>query len=386
MKIYLMKRNGQLSKKNAEKGKPKMNSLFLLYHDTDRKTRNYEFLQLYLYDKPKNDTEKLHNKETSSLAEAIKAKRILDIQSRKHGFVSSTKGKIGFLQYFKTLVDKRFEVSGTHGNWNSAYKHLQKFCKNKDINIDTVDDLFLESFKDYLLNQKVSTQNGNKLAQNTALSYFNKVKTALKEAYQSKMIKENPIVGVKGIKEKETNRQYLTLEELQKLAKTECYYPIMKDAFLFSALTGLRFSDIKNLTWKNLSYDAENGWMLKYTQKKTKGAEHLPIAEQAVKILEVTPETLRTKDIKENIFASLKYSAYQNKKLHKWVEEAGIDKHITFHSARHSFATLQLTMDTDIYTVSKLLGHRHLKTTEIYAKVIDKKKINAVSKMPELYI
>lgn len=386
MKIYLMKRNGQLSKKNAEKGKPKMNSLFLLYHDTDRKTRNYEFLQLYLYDKPKNETEKRHNKETSTLAEAIKAKRILDLQSRKHGFVSSTKGKIGFLKYFKTLVDKRFEVSGTHGNWNSTYKHLQKFCKNKDISIENVDDLFLESFKDYLLNQKVSSQNGNKLAQNTALSYFNKVKTALKEAYQSKMIKENPVVGVKGIKEKETNRQYLTLEELQNLAKTDCYYPIMKDAFLFSALTGLRFSDIKNLMWKNLSYDAENGWMLKYTQKKTKGVEHLPIAEQAVKILEITPETLRTKNPKDSIFENLNYSAYQNKKLHKWVEEAGIDKHITFHSARHSFATLQLTMETDIYTVSKLLGHRHFKTTEIYAKVIDKKKINAVSKMPELYL
>jgi integrase len=382
-----MKRNGQLSKKNAEKGKPKMNSLFLMYHDTDRKTRNYEFLQLYLYDKPKNETEKLHNKETSHLAEAIKAKRTLDMQSRRHGFVSSSKGKIGFLQYFKTLVNKRFEVSGTHGNWSSTYKHLQQFCKGKDINIDTVDDLFLESFKDYLLTQKIShKQKNSKISQNTALSYFNKVKTALKEAYQSKMIKENPIVGVKGIKEKETNRQYLTLEELQKLAKTDCYYPIMKDAFLFSALTGLRFSDIKNLTWKNLSYDTENGWMLKYTQKKTKGVEYLPIAEQAVKIIGVTPEKLTTKNSKENIFESLNYSAYQNKKLHKWVEEAGIDKHITFHSARHSFATLQLTMGTDIYTVSKLLGHRHFKTTEIYAKVIDKKKINAVSKMPELYL
>lgn len=382
-----MKRNGQLSKKNAEKGKPKMNSLFLIYHDTDRKTRQYEFLQLYLYDKPKNETEKLHNKETSSLAEAIKAKRVLDMQSRKHGFVSSAKGKIGFLQYFKTLVDKRFEVSGTHGNWNSAHKHLQKFCKNKDINIDAVDDLFLESFKDYLLNQKIShKQKDSKISQNTALSYFNKVKTALKEAYQSKMIKENPITGVKGIKEKETNRQYLTFEELQKLAKTECYYPLMKNAFLFSALTGLRFSDIKNLTWKNLFYDAENGWMLKYIQKKTKGAEYLPVSEQAVKLLGVTTENKSANNDAENIFENLKYSAYQNKKLHKWVEDAGIDKHITFHCARHSFATLQLTMNTDIYTVSKLLGHRHLKTTEIYAKVIDKKKISAVSRIPELYI
>jgi site-specific recombinase XerD len=78
--------------------------------------------------------------------------------------------------------------------------------------------------------------------------------------------------------------------------------------------------------------------------------------------------------------------AYHNKKLHKWVKEAGIDKHITYHSSRHTFATLQLTMDTDIYTVSKLLGHRNLKTTEIYGKVIDKKKIDAVSKIPDLYL
>lgn len=377
MKIYLSVRKGQQSKKNAEKRKPKMNSLFLMYHNEETKKRTYEFLRLYLYDKPKNFLEKEHNRETEQLAEAIRAQKILDLQSRKHGFVSSVNGKIGFLEYFKLMVEKKSDSNGNYGNWLSTLKHLTNFCKGNDIQLSKVDDSFLEGFKIYLLTNKISSRNG-KLSQNSALSYFNKVRTSLKEAYQTKMIAENPINRVKGIKEKESNRQYLTLDELQKLVKTDCDYPIMKDAFIFSSLTGLRFSDIKLLKWKNITYDSQNGYIIKFTQQKTKGVENLPISEQAIRIIG------ERKHDDEFVFSNLIYSAYHNKILHKWIEKAGIDKHITFHCARHSFATLQLTMNTDIYTVSKLLGHRHLKTTEIYAKVIDKKKINAVANMPDL--
>ncbi|OWP82674.1 transposase [Flavobacterium davisii] len=377
MKIYLSVRKGQQSKKNAEKGKQKMNSLFLMYHNEESKKRTYEFLRLYLYDKPKNFLEKEHNKETQLLAESIRAQKILDLQSRKHGFVSSVNGKIGFLEYFKLMVEKKSDSNGNYGNWLSTLKHLTNFCKGNDIQLSKVDDSFLEGFKIYLLTNKISSRNG-KLSQNSALSYFNKVRTSLKEAYQTKMIAENPINRVKGIKEKESNRQYLTLDELQKLVKTDCDYPIMKDAFIFSSLTGLRFSDIKLLKWKNITYDSQNGYIIKFTQQKTKGVENLPISEQAIRIIG------ERKHDDEFVFSNLIYSAYHNKILHRWIEKAGIDKHITFHCGRHSFATLQLTMNTDIYTVSKLLGHRHLKTTEIYAKVIDKKKINAVANMPDL--
>ncbi len=377
MRIYLSVRKGQQSKKNAEKGKSKMNSLFLMYHNEETKKRTYEFLRLYLYDKPKNFLEKEHNKETQLLAESIRAQKILDLQSRKHGFVSSVNGKIGFLEYFKLMVEKKSDSNGNYGNWLSTLKHLTNYCKGNDIQLSKVDDSFLEGFKIYLLTNKISSRNG-KLSQNSALSYFNKVRTSLKEAYQTKMIAENPVNRVKGIKEKESNRQYLTLDELQKLVKTDCDYPIMKDAFIFSSLTGLRFSDIKSLKWKNITYDSQNGYIIKFTQQKTKGVENLPISEQAIRIIG------ERKHDDEFVFSNLIYSAYHNKILHKWIEKAGIEKHITFHCARHSFATLQLTMNTDIYTVSKLLGHRHLKTTEIYAKVIDKKKINAVANMPDL--
>lgn len=372
-----MKRIGQISKKNLEKGKSQKSSFYLMYYDDDTKQRKTEWLKLYLYSKPKNYLEKEHNKETQLLAETIRAQKILDLQSRKHGFVSSISGKIGFLEYFKLMVEKKCESNGNFGNWESTYKHLKNFLKGRDIQISKIDNIFLENFKIYLLTSQISKRKGN-LSQNSALSYFNKVRTALKEAYYSKIIVENPMNRVRSIKEKETNRQYLIFEELQKLVKTECDYPVMKDAFLFSALTGLRFSDVKSLKWKNIYFDKKNGHTLKFVQQKTKGVEYLPISEQAVKILG------ERKNEEEVIFENLVYSAYHNKILRKWVEDAGIEKHITFHSARHTFATLHLTMNTDIYTVSKLLGHRHLKTTEIYAKVIDKKKIEAVANIPNL--
>lgn len=380
MRVYLRARKGQLSEENASKGKLRKDSLFLMYHDSDTKKREYEWLQLYVYDKPKMELQKAHNKETWQLAEAIKAQRVLDLQSRQHGFVSSARGKVGLLTYFKSLVDKKFDLgAGNHGNWLSAYKHLKSYSKGTDIPIDKVDEAFLEGFKEYLLKNRAGIRSKQqKLHQNTALSYFNKLRTAMKEAFMNKMIKENPCLRVKCIKEKETHRQYLTFEELQQLANTECKCPLTKKAFLFSALSGLRFSDVKNCKWGNIKFESTNGWTLYYTQKKTNHTEVLPIGESAIKILGVR------KGNDDLVFDGLIYSAYKNKQIADWIESAGIDKHIRFHNARHTYATLLLTMNTDIFTVSKMLGHRNLKTTQIYAKVVDKKKIEAAAKMPSL--
>jgi integrase len=379
MKIYLLKRKGVLSEENQKKGKGRKISLYLMYNFGPDQKREYEFLDLFLYEKPKTNLERDHNKETLQLAETIKAKKLLEVQTTSHGFVGNVKSKIGFLSYFKSLVDKRYDSEGNHGNWKSTYGHLYDFCNGRDVLLENVDDRFLEGFKEYLLTCKVRRGNReSKLHQNSVLSYYTKVRTALKEAYRTRMIKENPALRVKGVKAAETHREYLTFEELQLLARTECDLPILKKAFLFSALTGLRWSDVAALRWGNIKYSETDGWCLQYTQKKTKGAELLPVTEQAIKLLgdKGKPD--------EIIFEDLCYSAWNNIKLREWMMAAGITKKISFHCARHSFATLQLSMNTDIYTVSKLLGHKHLKTTEIYAKVIDKKKIAAARSMPEL--
>lgn len=162
----------------------------------------------------------------------------------------------------------------------------------------------------------------------------------------------------------------LTIEELNKLASTPCERDVLKRASLFSALTGLRHSDIKKLKWKEVS--VENGQAkLLFTQKKTKGVEYMPISEQALQLCGTPQEPDKF------VFEDLPTSAWISRPLKQWVKSAGIGKNITFHCFRHTFATLQLSNGTDIYTVSKMLGHTNVKTTQIYAKVVDSKKDEA---------
>ncbi len=375
MRIHLRKRKGQLSETKVAKGQKQMSSLYLAFQAPGKKVR-YQWLELYLYEYPKTNLEKEHNKETTKLAESIKAKRTLDFQTTKNGFVSAERGKIDFLQFFEKMVNQKMVGSeGNGGNWLSAFKHFKVYLNGDAYPIEQIDDRILEGFRDYLLNLTVSSEK-RKLNVNSAASYLNKVKSCLREAFMNKMIKENPCLRVKSIKQIQGHRQFLTLEELQKLAGTPCNPPLLKKAFLFSALTGLRWSDVKAITWDKIHHSETDGWSIQFTQKKTKQTEVLPVAEQAIKLLGE-----RTSD---SPFEDLEYNAWKNIKLRDWIQRAGITRRITFHCARHSFATLQLSLNTDIYTVSKMLGHKNLRTTEIYAKVIDKRKIEAAGRMPIL--
>lgn len=381
MQVHLRKRIGKLSEKSKQSGKKQMSTLYLSYIPRPGAKVQYEWLNLRIFENPKTNTEKDHNKETMLLAESIRAKRLLDMQTSIHGFVSTVKGKISFLNYFKKLTERKREDSdGNYGNWLSVYEHLKVFIGKKEYTLDQIDEDFLEEFKQYLQGSITRRGKKQKLGANSALSYYNKVKAALREAYVNKMIKENPSNRVKGLKAGDTHRQYLTLEELQAMANTECSNVLLKKAFLFSALTGLRWSDVKAVDWTKIQYSEKSGWSLEYIQKKTKAAEILPLSEQAVRVLG------DKEDDKIPVFKELFYHTHMNKQLQDWADAAGIKKKITFHCARHTFATLQLSMDTDIYTVSKLLGHKHLKTTEIYTKVIDRKKIEAANRIPDIVI
>ena len=167
---------------------------------------------------------------------------------------------------------------------------------------------------------------------------------------------------------------------MNSLVKTPCNNLILKSAALFSALTGLRFSDIQKMTWGMVELLNGEGYFLNFKQKKTKGIEVYPISEQAYNL---TEGMKNPKDMpqEKNVFEGLKYSAYHNKHLYQWIGAAGITKDITFHCFRHTFATLQLFNGTDIYTVSKMLGHKDLKSTQVYAKIVDKAKRTAANKI-----
>jgi len=346
--------------------------------ETGEPTRR-EFLGLYLFDKAKNPIDKQGNKETLQLAEQIRQKRENHLNKPEiyTGYELEQKrikelGEQNFVAYFKTLTDKR--KASNHDNWVSAYNYLVKFT-NGNLQFADLNERFCNEFKEYLLTTKSNKSSKTTLAQNSAVSYFNKLKATLKQAYKDGYLTTDLNAKIEPIKQAETRRNFLTIEELNSLVKTECNNPLLKRAALFSALTGLRFSDIKNLVWGELEYIENNGYFIQFKQQKTKGVEVLPISEQAYSLMG------EPKEPTDKVFEGLTYSAYENKHLYQWIGAAGITKDITFHCFRHTFATLQLSKGTDIYTVSKMLGHRELKTTQIYAKIIDQTKREAADKI-----
>jgi integrase len=353
-----------------------------LYLDIIHKGKRWnKFLKMYLHPNPENGNLspdlKAENKKTLSIAKLIRSKFEVKLHSGEYGISNESNTNASFLEYFQALADKRKNSFGNYGNWDSALKHIKKYSKGKDVSFGDISPKWVEGFKEYL-DHDTKKKDGTSLTQNSKLSYFRKLKAALNQAVKDEIIIKNPALNIMGFKEGESQRAYLTFEELALLVKTPCELSFIKTSFLFSCLTGLRHSDIKGLTWNQIEYSKDQGNYIRFVQAKTKQAEKLYIQEQALRLL--GPKG----DPDKKIFPNMYYSAHFNEKLHNWVKSAGIKKHITFHCARHTYATLQIANNTNLYTVSKLLGHKSIKTTQIYAKIMDKEKRKAVDNMPDI--
>jgi len=377
MKVHLRQR------KQSKKGSI---SLYLeIYKGTQKNPdgsikniKDYKYLNLYLLDNPKNPVDKQQNKEILKLAESIKAKTELEIKNGLYGFTNEFKQDTNFIQYFRQLAEKKNDSKGNFGNWHSALMQLIKFVSNQDITFRNIDEAFCENFRDYLKNS-ARTKANKKLSSNTILSYFNKFRATLNKAVKEKIIQYNPCLDIENPKHIENQRNHLTLDEVKLLVKAECRYDVLKRAFIFSCLTGLRWSDIHKLKWKELEF-TEDGARITFHQQKTKGLQYLDISKQALNYI---GSQGKSDDL---VFTGLRYSSYTNVELTKWMVRAGITKDITFHCARHTFAVLQLTLGTEIFTLSKLLGHSALKTTQIYSKIVDIKKKEAANRIPDINI
>ena len=182
-------------------------------------------------------------------------------------------GEQCFVEYFTKLANKR--KASNHDNWVSALNYLDTFT-NGSLRFADLNQKFLEDFKEYLLTTKSNKSDRTTLSQNSAASYFNKVKAALKQAYKDGILQYDLNAKVKPIKAAETRREYLTLDELNKLVKTPCNNLLLKRAALFSALTGLRFSDIQKMNWDELEYINEQGYFLNLTKRKPKELKYCP--------------------------------------------------------------------------------------------------------------
>ena len=348
--------------------------------------RKYEFLKLYLIpEKTREDKEK--NRQTMQLANSIKSKRIVEYQNGEFGFKSNYKLDTLFFDYYRAMCEKRHgnpESRGNWGNWYSCLHHLMKYEKNKRITFEDITPEWVQGFRDYLDKDAVAWSHDYRkrikdkpLARNSKLSYFNKLRACLNQAFEDRIIPVNPCRGVERFRPEEGIRMYLTIDEVRLLAQTDCEYPRIKDAFLFSCMTGLRRSDILRLTWGDIHKQGDFTRII-FRQKKTEGQEYLDITPQAAQLMG------DPKGINDPIFEDIHSPSCTNKAVQEWVLNAGIHKKISFHCARHTFATMMLDLGTDIYTVSKLLGHRDLSTTQIYVKVLDKNKQKAVSNIPDI--
>lgn len=338
-------------------------SLFLSYYRGNK--RHYEFLKLYLVPE-KTKLNKQLNKNTMELAEKIQAQRIVELQNSSFGYRTESNYKRNFIKYFNSQVEERFNSGSNYSMWRSTQKHLMEFSKGY-LTMEMLTQEWMRKFRTHLEKH---------LSPNSANSYFNVLKHGIHNAIDDGYLVNDSATRVKATPLEESNRVYLTIEEIRILAKSDCKDEKLKKAFLFSCLTGLRISDIQRVQWNNLSQNSDETYEVTLIMKKTDRSITIPINNEALGLLG------DIKNGKERIFPGIKYSAHLNNILCQWVLINGIQKHITWHNSRHTYACLLIKYGTDIYTVSKLLGHKDIRTTQIYAKVMDETKREAINNLP----
>lgn len=249
-------------------------------------------------------------------------------------------------------------------------------CQYGDCRLRDAGKAYCLGFIDFL--KKAKTKQGKPLSAATAKVFQDCLRAALNEAVREEMIERNPFVLInhtERIKKEEQMMIYLTIEEVKRLRATECRDGMVKRAYLFSVFCGLRISDVRALRWRDININGGQTWVT-LRQKKTGDPLWLPLSKQAVECL---PERCETGS--EECVFKLPSRYTLNQIIGEWAKEAGIDKHVTFHSSRHTHATMMLTLGADLYTVSKLLGHSNINTTQIYARIIDQTKVSAVNKI-----
>ena len=338
--------------------------------------RSYEFLKMYHLPEV-NARVREQNRATREAVEAIKSQRIIEITNSKAGIKSKSAWQkltlADWLEKFYAIQErkgiKRVEKLG------SIIKIINQY--GKSTRMGDIDKKWVLGFIDWI-QHTYTGRHGKPLEQGTVVSYISQLSIALNAAVRAEWLDENPFMLLSAserVKKPESKRQFLTIEEVKLLIATECRNKTVKQAYLFSCYCGLRLSDMETLCWKDIICN-DGRYMIATVQQKTSTPIYTPLSQNAVKWLP-NDETL--------VFAELPSRPTTNKILKQWVEKAGIDKKITYHTSRHTFGTMMMTVGADLYTTCKLMGHADVRTTQIYAKIVDSKKIEAVDMVDRMF-
>ncbi len=355
-----------------------------LDREVAKKDRRREYLSLYLFQAPRTPIERQQNKETLELAKKIRFERGQELLESVEGYRLKKNHDVNFLSYFqeyinnytkkdKRMVEIAFKRFIDFLNETPEYKKFAKHIKPERITREMVVD-----FTEYLQTRSIGEG---------AKSLYARFKKVIKYALEHDVIQKNPCTGI-AIKVDETQlrKEVLSQEEIQVLVAThhEHENPNIRRAFIFCLYCGLRFCDVKDLTFANVDYSNK---LLKFEQNKTKGHSAssgviIPLNDGLIKLIG-EPQQAGNRD--EHIFPLPSYEMCL-KSLRRWVKRAGIDKHISWHCARHSFAVNILNNGANIKTVASLLGHSGLRHTEKYTRAIDSLKEAAINSLPTLEI
>lgn len=349
--------------------------------------RSYEFLKLYLIpERPGVEADKVANKIALDAANAIKAQRIKEIVTGEAGIKRLPGASLLLLDWMqqrqdraaKSAKDAGRKAANTAEGVKTTIAHLRRYIdaayKGKAVTLSQVDKAFCTGFAAYLKDARQRC--GETLSPNTSALYYKSFEAAMNEAYKKGFISSNPVALVDESEKPQgqpTERDYLTADELKTLMAAKCPNEQVKAAFLFSCFCGLRLSDVEGLTWDAIHRDGDS-WVIETRMQKTRNIIYLPLSDAARRFL---PE--RGDKGPDGLVFDLPKRVTTQWNVVTWVKRAGIEKHITFHCARHTFATLALNQGADLYSISKLLGHTNVQTTQVYAAIIDQRKREAAN-------
>lgn len=347
-----------------------------------RKDRKREFLKLYLWQAPRTPLERQQNKETMELAKRIRFERGQELLENVEGYRLKKKSDINFLDYFRAYIDKytkkdirMVEIALKRFidflNDTPEYSKYVKRIKPEQITKDMVED-----FTEYLQGRSVGEG---------AKSIYARFKKVIKYAIEHDVMVKNPCTGISiKVDDQQLRKEVLSPEEIQQLIATHYEHenPNIRRAFILCLYCGLRFCDVKDLTFANVDHSNK---LLKFEQSKTKGHSVssgvvIPLNDGILKLIGEPSDP----DKRDEVIFPLPSYEMCLKALRHWVKRAGINKHISWHCARHSFAVNILNNGANIKTVASLLGHSGLKHTEKYTRAIDSLKEAAINSLPEL--
>lgn len=357
--------NVQVYLYSSYKGKPMRSSVGVLNVEKDESVKN-------------------RNVELMRMAEAEAGVRNADAVRLGHGLEPKQKQNIMLSDYLQQLIKGNVFAKSTRTMMLALYNHIELY-KTAEIKISLIDANWIRGFLSYLKNDAHNRNSKRKvkpLCQNTIFQLFLVFGFVFAQAQRDAIITRNPIKELNNKerpKQENDVREFLTLEEVSRLIKTPYKDEQVKCAFLLSVFTGLRWSDIKLLKWEDLHED-ENGKYFRVTMKKTAKPICVYLSDIGTKYLPT-----RTKSNDNGLVFTLPNNTRINAHVRRWCKEAEITKQVSFHVARHTFATIMLNNGTPLEVVSKMLGHKKLSTTEIYAKLLNRTIANAAHKQDEIF-